>query len=168
MCALFNKKNQNKPDRNKSNLSGGDKQKIIEQMYGLGFEVGYHRHSEMGWIKESYNKLLDNDVDDDSFQDLLKNYYIKGKTDGLEKKILDRRTHSTVAKKEINESIPHIEQTPFIDDSSSRDRATRQYTPTAHVSITSRPSAVDKPAVVDLPESLSGFRPLKPDVGKDE
>ena len=168
MCALFNKKNPEQPNANNSNLSGEDKKKIIEQMYGLGFEVGYHRHSEMGWIKESYTKLLDSAVDDNPFKVLLNNYYIKGKTDGLEKKKLDLRTHSTVAKKETNESISHIEQTSFIDESRSSNRAARQYAPTAHASVTSKPSVVDKPIVVDLPQSLSGFRPLKPYKEKDE
>lgn len=161
MCALFNKKNQDKSVANEPTLSDVDKKKIIEQMYGLGFEVGYHRHSEMGWIKESYNKLLGS-ATDNSFRHLLEKYYAKGKIDGLEKKKLDLRTHSTVAKKTEDKSIPHIEPTPFIENSRSLNKTTRQYAPTAHASMTSEPTAVNRPIVVDLPASLNGFRPLKP------
>lgn len=161
MCALFNKKNHDKSVANELTLNDPSKKNIIEQIHELGFEVGYHHHSEMGWIKESYNKLLGSTTDD-SFKDLLENYYAKGKTDGLEKKKLDLRTHSTVTKKTEDKSIPHVESTPFIENSRSLNKATQQYAPTAHASMTSEPTAVNRPIVVNLPASLNGFRPLKP------
>ena len=161
MCALFNTKNPDMPDRNNSTVHDGGKQKVIEQMYSLGFEVGYYHHSEVGWAKESYNKLLNN-VIDNSFKDLLENYYIKGKTDGVEKKKLDFRVHTAVIKNEIDTPILHIEHISLVDDLSIQDGVARPYAPTAQASMTSKPSVVNKPIVVNLPQSLSGFRLLKP------
>ena len=33
------------------------KRKVIKKVYDLGVDVGYHKHYEMGWVIERYDKI---------------------------------------------------------------------------------------------------------------
>lgn len=53
MVKIFKKK------ESKRELTETQKQSLIKSSYELGFEVGYHKHSEIGWVKERFNSLYE-------------------------------------------------------------------------------------------------------------
>jgi len=66
---------------------------LIRRVYALGFDVGYHHHSEVGWISNTYADLV-NRVSAAAHRDLLRKYYEKGKIDGGIKRRRDMRAGS--------------------------------------------------------------------------
>jgi len=65
--------------------SGLGKEKILENIYKLGFKIGYFHHSEVGWVSRKYKEL------DDLAKANAKNidveeYYQAAKQDGREKR----------------------------------------------------------------------------------
>jgi len=81
-----------------------DVQDLIKRVYALGYEVGYHHHSEIGWVSNIYNDLI-NQVDDISFRDLLRRYYNEGKEDGDKRRKHDMQEHSAEKIEKIKDSV---------------------------------------------------------------
>ncbi len=65
--------------------TGEDLQGVIKRVYALGYDVGYHHHSEIGWISTAYTDLVSH-VDETVQRDLLRQYYELGKKDGNERR----------------------------------------------------------------------------------
>ncbi|MHC1625545.1 MAG: hypothetical protein ACXQS2_06050 [Methermicoccaceae archaeon] len=61
---------------------------VLVQCYRLGFEVGYHGHSEIGWVSNRYNKLL-SIASRTKLDSLAEDYYKRGKKDGEFKRNYD-------------------------------------------------------------------------------
>ena len=49
---------------------------LIKRIYALGYDVGYHHHSEIGWVSDTYNALA-GQTDDAELKNLLRQYYRK-------------------------------------------------------------------------------------------
>ena len=54
---------------------------LIKRVYALGYDVGYHHHSEIGWVSDTYNALA-GQADDVELKNLLRQYYRKGIEEG--------------------------------------------------------------------------------------
>jgi hypothetical protein len=61
---------------------------ILEKIYRLGVDVGYFSHSEFGWVHREYTKLA-GEAERLGIAHLVKTYYEKGKTVGVEHKKRD-------------------------------------------------------------------------------
>jgi len=77
---IFSKKSKKK--------NGPGKDEILENIYKLGFEVGYFHHSEVGWVVRKYKEF------DDLAKPNAKNidveeYYQAAKQEGREKRQKD-------------------------------------------------------------------------------
>ena len=66
---------------------------LIRRVYALGFDVGYHHHSEVGWVSNTYADLTGR-VSSAAHRDSLRKYYEKGKIDGGIKRKRDMRAGS--------------------------------------------------------------------------
>ncbi len=73
--------------------TGENLQDVIKRVYALGYDVGYHHHSEIGWISTAYNDLVSH-VDETAQRDLLRRYYELGKKDGNERRKHDIQIRS--------------------------------------------------------------------------
>jgi hypothetical protein len=94
---IFGKKSKNK--------SVPGKEEILENIYKLGFEVGYFHHSEVGWVSRKYKELYDLAKANAKNIDVEK-YYQAAKQDGREKRQKDI-TKGYSEKPENFRSEPH-------------------------------------------------------------
>ncbi|RZN39378.1 MAG: hypothetical protein EF813_04170 [Methanosarcinales archaeon] len=121
---------------------------LLEAMYKLGSEVGYYHHSEIGWVSEAYNKQVARAAGY-GIEDLLKQRYIKGKADGVNRK---KHESDTSARAEVPEpaQMPNLERLP------------PAYRMVALPEATSAPKNIEQPKMVDRPGALDGFAPVSP------
>lgn len=77
---------------------------LIRRVYALGFDVGYHHHSEVGWVSNTYADLV-NRVSAAAHRDLLRKYYEKGKIDGGIKRRRDMRAGSREMDAKARDSV---------------------------------------------------------------
>ncbi|HDJ37648.1 MAG TPA: hypothetical protein ENF24_00450 [Methanosarcinales archaeon] len=77
---------------------------LIRRVYALGFDVGYHHHSEVGWVSSTYADLT-HIVSAAAHRDLLRKYYEKGKIDGEVKRRRDIRAGSRESDAKSRDSV---------------------------------------------------------------
>ena len=123
-------------------------QELIKRMYALGYNVGYHHHSEIGWVSDTYNALA-GQTDDDRLKNLLRQHYIKGKGDGKKRRKHDiqggaaKKTETNKTSELFNETASQV---------SAVDTLLQQ------PGVLNIPNMVMQTALIDLPANLSGFR----------
>ncbi|MEA1907904.1 MAG: hypothetical protein U9N43_02590 [Euryarchaeota archaeon] len=123
-------------------------QELVKRMYALGSTVGYHNHSEIGWVLDTYN-ALSGQTDDARLKNLLRQYYIKGKSDGKKRRKYDVHERS-VNKTETNKTSELFDETaPWV---SVADTLLQQ------PGVLNIPDTVMQTTLTDLPTNLSGFR----------
>ncbi len=121
---------------------------LIKRMYALGYNVGYHHHSEIGWVSDTYNTLA-GQTDDARLKNLLRQYYIKGKGDGEKRRKHD--VHERAVKKtETNKTSELFDETA--SQVSAADTLLQQ------PGVLNIPDTIMQTALIDLPTNLSGFR----------
>ena len=123
-------------------------QEQIKRMYALGYNVGYHHHSEIGWVLDTYNTLA-GQTNDDRLKNLLRQYYIKGKDDGKK-----RRKHAIqgrgTKKTETNKA------SELFDETASQVSAANMLL--QQPGVLDIPNIVMQTSLIDLPVNLGGFR----------
>ena len=123
-------------------------QELVKRMYALGSTVGYHHHSEIGWVSDTYNALV-GQTDDDRLKNLLRQHYIKGKGDGKKRRKHDiqggaaKKTETNKTSELFNETASQV---------SAVDTLLQQ------PGVLNIPNTVMQTALIDLPTNLSGFR----------
>lgn len=122
---------------------------LFEEIYKLGYDVGYHHHSEIGWVVEAYNKPITRAAGY-GIEDLLKESYLKGKADGAEHKRHESFAPTTVTVAEPAAPIPKVERLP------------PAYRMVALPAATDAPRSIDRPQMVERPKALNGFAPVRP------
>ncbi|MEA1945157.1 MAG: hypothetical protein U9N07_07490 [Euryarchaeota archaeon] len=123
-----------------------DMQDMIKRVYALGYDVGYHHHSEIGWVSNIYNDLI-NQVNDTAFRDLLRQYYNKGKEDGNKRRKHDMQAHSA-------EKIKKSKGSVLYDHEISEVANTLLQQP----QMLAMPKHILLMALLNQPEILRGFR----------
>ncbi|MEA1985774.1 MAG: hypothetical protein U9N13_09025 [Euryarchaeota archaeon] len=152
-----------KKDRKKVVIDESKKAEIIEKAYELGFEVGYHKHSEIGWVKESYSKL-DALSRDSGMGDLAYTNYKKGKEEG----ILSREKGLTVGSAQASGvSRPDTPSTPYEQVTEKEIGFKREQVYQDRIDApVKKPELLDLPAVtsltkaIDRPSNMDGFKLL--------
>ena len=166
MVALFKK------DKEIKSISSEDKQKLAEASRNLGYEVGYHRHSEIGWVQEQLSRL-DNFSSQYGLKDFSREQYNLGKEQGSKDK--DRDTKSGLSRltpEKEDERRVEISTEPSRPVSSasrvgsgyrhSSEIFGNSQAPTERPTLVSLPETVEMPKAVEMPKVLEGSRHLLP------
>ncbi len=167
MVRFFTKKEE------KTQLTDAEVDELAQKSYDLGFEVGYHRHSELGWVSEQYS-MLDGLAKEAGFNTLVKEKYTKGKEDGLKAK--ERDMSAGLSKKEaekqrkdakssydaslmtgINNSIESGYGSSLVSDDSMAGMILKP-------SLMNLPESTSRTKAIDKPSQLRGFKPLFPKI----
>jgi hypothetical protein len=169
MVKLFKKGEKKK----KRDITESEKSELIKRVYELGFEVGYHKHSELGWVTERRSEF-DSFAREYGLEDLVRSNYQKGREEGARSK--DRDIHGGLGKKQTKkeDEKPKVSPPPSIpvrkksEDETEDSFRTRHTTDERNYSPTKQPTMIDLPQVTSLstsierPTQINGFKPLKP------
>lgn len=167
MVSLFKREDKGK----KKTISESERSEVAKEAYKLGFEVGYHKHSKIGWVSERFSHL-DNFAIERGLEEFVQAYYSRGRDDGVKSK--ERDIHSGLSKNGIGKEEKRAEL--------SKERVAQEkpeiafepgFKPTRKIndqnySPTQQPTMMDMPQVTSVTKSISrptlvdGFKPLKP------
>ncbi|MDY6864494.1 MAG: hypothetical protein SVY15_00775 [Halobacteriota archaeon] len=149
------------------------KRRVIKKVYELGVDVGYHKHYEMGWVLERYDKIY-NVASEYGFEDKVKEFYERGKEDGVKKKLMS--ISSGLVEKSVGESydenVKREKQKRVEEEVTPKSTTTqRRFTfetktvqsPTSKPEMISSPKMTEKTTATDLPAFLEAFRLLRND-----
>lgn len=123
---------------------------LVNEIHKLGHDVGYHRHSEMGWVSDKYGKLIET-ASIYGVEETLRRYYAQGKAEGAECRKHEHLTQGGTVAVEEEAPIPTVARSPPAP-------AQRMI---ARPEATSAPQSIERPKMVDRPKALDGFAPLK-------
>lgn len=165
MVRFFAKKEE------KTQLTDSEIAELSKNAYDLGFEVGYHKHSELGWVSERYS-MLEDLAKEAGLDNLVKEQYAKGKEGGIKAK--ERDLNAGLSKKEIekkrNES--KVDYNAFNQDHQERliESGFRSSLVTvdhafgmiSQPSFMNLPESTSRTRALDRPSQLQGFKPLSP------
>jgi hypothetical protein len=167
MVRFFSKKEE------KTQLTDAEVAELTKNAYDLGFEVGYHKHSELGWVSERYS-MLEDLAKTAGFHTLVKERYTTGKNDGLKSK--ERDMHAGLSKKE---SEKERQESKVVCDTNisynSNDTMDSGYESSVvtdkciagmilQPSLMNMPESTSRTKVIDRPSQLRGFKPLYPKI----
>lgn len=168
MVNLFKKEDKGK----KKTISESERSEVAKEAYKLGFEVGYHKHSELGWVTERFSHL-DKFASERGLEEFVKAYYSRGRDDGVKSK--ERDIHSGLSKKgiekeeeraELSKERTAVHEKPEIAFEPGF-KPTRTIDDHNH-SPTQQPTMIDMPEVTSVTKSIKrptlvdGFKSLKP------
>ncbi len=137
-----------------------NREELIEAIYELGFEVGYFKHNEDGWVGRKYTEIcdlsnkigLDIDIED---------YYQAAKNEGIKKrrydvvKGLSGKSEPTDEKEKIKIGLS---QSEIKSDkklvSGKKPKCTEFNSPVKKPEYNSKPGVLKRVKVMDLPELL--------------
>ncbi|WP_321429767.1 hypothetical protein [uncultured Methanolobus sp.] len=157
----------------KKELPHDGKVQLADASRRLGFEVGYHRHSEIGWVRDKLTQIY-SFADQYDLRDFVKEHYNNGKEEGAKAK--DRDTKSglsrQVGSKVEPEAPPNFtiekSKTDYADSNIKSGYNNADYESSGSSEMTRQPRLVDLPdnieraKVVDRPSFLNGARHLTP------
>ena len=145
---------------------------ILKKVYDLGFEVGYNKHSELGWVTDKYSRLhsLSKMYNLDEY---VHRYYVKGKRDGSQEK--ERNLYASLSgdgkesedrSKKSQESL-ELETTQdtetYFESGFGCDYNNNYeciYIPAQKPTMLDLPDFLSKPGKLEKPESVRGFKPF--------
>jgi hypothetical protein len=148
--------------KKRKNKNGPGKEEILENIYKLGFEVGYFNHSEVGWVIRKYKEIDDLAKTNAENIDVEK-YYQAAKQDGRKKRQKD--IAEGLSKKGENSSIEPPEKVKITSARTDNEPADTKFSgksvgpvnfnsPVEKTEIESKPGAIKKPPVLNAPKFL--------------
>lgn len=167
MVSLFKKEDKGK----KKTISESEKSELAKEAYKLGFEVGYHKHSKIGWVSERFSHL-DNFASERGLEGFVQAYYSRGKDDGVKSK--ERDIHSGLSKKGIGKEKEQLEfskeravvhdkpEIAFEPGFKTTRADDHNYSPTQQPTMIEIPQATSVTKSINRPTLVDGFKPLKP------
>ncbi|WP_406656046.1 hypothetical protein V7O62_09360 [Methanolobus sp. ZRKC2] len=148
MVALFKREKESKK------ISEEERHHLAEVSYKLGYEVGYHRHSEIGWVQEQLNKLY-GFAEEYDLRDFARESYIKGKEEGSKAK--DRDTKSGLYRGTGKDSKVEPDFSGLTTDRlaqiASFSKNDSGFT-VPRISLESSSGAIQQPTLTDLPDNV--------------
>ncbi len=126
---------------------------LVGKIHKLGHEVGYHRHTEVGWVSVEYGKLIET-ASIYGVDETLRRYYAQGKKEGTERR---KREHLTQGGLTQGGTVAVEEQAP----PPTVARSSPAHRMIARPEATSAPQNIDRPKMVDRPKALDGFAPVR-------
>ncbi|TQD23533.1 hypothetical protein [Methanolobus vulcani] len=165
MVRFFSKKEE------KTQLTDAEVSELTKNAYDLGYEVGYHKHSELGWVSERYS-MLEDLAKTAGFDTLVKEQYTCGKEDGLKAK--ERDMNAGLSKKEAEKERQNSKG--ICTTSSSTNKPIDSGYGSSLVtdkciagmimqpSLMNMPESTSRTRVIDQPAQIRGFKPLYPKI----
>lgn len=165
MVKIFKKNESNRE------LTDTQKQKLIKSSYELGFEVGYHKHSEIGWVKERFNSLYEF-ASQDGLGNSVREKYGVGKSEGARNRERDMKAGLSKRGVDKDKPLPSSSSVllPQSHNSSGIDNSFKK----RDLFQAGSPAPLERPQLTDLPENtsltkaverlsmLDGFKTLSP------
>lgn len=157
--------------KQKRKLSDSEKAELEKRAYDLGFEVGYHKHSELGWVSERYT-VLESVSKEADLLELVSENYKKGKETGIKSRERDMKLGLSMKEKNKKKHASEV-----LHDLNSRererlhlrsgftsfqDKSTHSFSMLQPPKITEIPSATESSKAVERPQMIRGFKPLVP------
>ncbi len=152
--------------REKKGSAVTQQEQLLKEAYELGFEVGYRRHSEIGWVRESFLKLQSMSKEL-SLGNSVSLQYQNGKQEGIvsrEKGLkIDVSADASLSRDKTDSAV-------FFSGPVKKDTFVSGFRSPSFENIVSAP--VEKPRVIDIPQctslgniiarpsNIKGFRPL--------
>jgi len=148
-----------KPDKS-DKIGHYNREELIEAIYELGFEVGYFKHNEDGWVGRKYTEIcdlsnkirLDIDIED---------YYQAAKKEGIKKrrydvvKGLSGKSEPTEEKEKIKIGSSQSEiKSDKKSVSGNKPKCTEFNSPVKKPEYDSKPEVLKRVKAMDLPELL--------------
>ena len=166
MVALFKK------EREVRSISAEDKGKLAEAAKNLGYDVGYHRHSEIGWVQESLSRL-DEFAAQYDLKDFAREQYRLGKEEGSITKDRDTKGGFIKEYNKDEEERYSIGPASGPETNISASKVNSRYrnisyefenssAPIQKPSMFLMPGSVEFPSAVKRPSILEGSRHLLP------
>jgi hypothetical protein len=149
MVALFKKEKESKV------ISEADRAHLAEVSRKLGFEVGYHRHSEIGWVQEQLSRLY-GFADEYDLRDFARENYLRGKEEGSKAKERDTKSGlrgSGADSGTEDTSVVFSTERPSTTAPASFSRSDSGYK-VQRATIEASSAAIQQPTMVDLPENV--------------
>lgn len=137
------------------------KDELIDIIHEFGFEVGYFKHDEEGWVGRKYQEIC-NIVKESSLDIDVKSHYQTAKNEGIEKRRLDvlkglsGKPGSTKVKEKTG--IELSQSKIGSDNKSSSVKKNRSIYFNSPINITEqnlKPTVIKRVEVIDLPDLLS-------------
>jgi hypothetical protein len=156
------KKNKDKPT-----LAELKRAEVEKKAFELGFEVGYHKHSEIGWVNENILKL-ENQASSLGLGDIVSGKYVEGKTEGAlaREKGLNIASSTFAMKKDEEVALyeeplfrKHVPEDSGYTEYSGNDTV---FAPVERPELLETPSCTSLTRAVERPTNLDGFKPLIP------
>ncbi|MCS3923935.1 hypothetical protein [Methanosalsum natronophilum] len=137
---------------------------LKKNAYSLGFEVGYHKHSEIGWVKADLNQLYKH-VHTNSHEKIIRNNYNNGKQQGLVSRERDLakglfNTSSKVTNKSTNEQINVSNQFESLEDNNITNSFGLGYCITNKPYMLNLPKRTSLAKIIQKPSQIDGFKLL--------
>ena len=165
MVRFFKKKEE------QAQLTKSEIDELAKSAYNLGFEVGYHKHSELGWVSEQYS-MLEDLAKESGLGELVSENYKNGKEAGIKAKERDVNaglsrkdaeklrnrsdtSHEHAMEEDIGQKIEAGYQSQRIIDDNTMV-AIQQPT------VTNLPSSTSRVKAIDRPSQIQGFKQLIP------
>ena len=148
-----------KPDKS-DKIGHYNREELIEAIYELGFEVGYFKHNEDGWVGRKYTEIcdlsnkigLDIDIED---------YYQAAKNEGIKKRrydVVKGLSGKSEPTDEKEKTKIGLSQSEIKSDkklvSGKKPKCTEFNSPVKKPEYNSKPGVLKRVKVMDLPELL--------------
>ncbi len=151
MVRFFTKKEE------KTQLTDSEVNELLKNAYELGFEVGYHRHSELGWVSERYS-MLEDLAKEAGISRTIKEKYTKGKEDGNKAK--ERDMHAGLAKQET-EKLRKDSKVVYAVTSNNKENISGPGYKNSLVADEHLVSMIQQPSMVNLPSATSRTKAIE-------
>lgn len=158
--------------RNSSSTGKFRNTEVLKKVYDLGFEVGYNKHSELGWVTDKYSRLysLSKMYGQDEY---VHRYYIKGKRDGAQEKEQNLYASLSREEKENKDEEKELQESQELDSEENVDTNfesgfgctySNDYeciqSPAQKPTMMDLPDFLAKPKKLEKPDSVKGFKPF--------
>lgn len=165
MVRFFKKKEE------QTQLTTSEIDELVKSAYKLGFEVGYHKHSELGWVSEQYS-MLEDLAKESGLGKLVNENYKKGKDDGIKAK--ERDVNAGLSRKDAEKqknrsdtshdllAEKDIRQKTDVGYRSQRVIDDNTIVAIQQPGMTDLPSSTSRIKAIDRPSQIQGFKQLIP------
>jgi hypothetical protein len=164
MVRFFKKKEE------QTQLTRSEIDELVKSAYKLGFEVGYHKHSELGWVSEQYS-MLEDLARESGLGKLVMQNYRDGKEYGTRAKERDlksdmskRNSEKQSERTNIFPELPEVivKQTIEAGYKSQRTADANTAGLIQQPAMTDLPSSTSRTSAIDRPSQIKGFKTLTP------
>jgi len=138
-------------------LTHSEIEEIKKGSYDLGFEVGYHKHSEIGWVSEQYS-MLEDLAKEAGLGSIVIDTYKKGKEEGARAK--ERDVKSGFSKKEADMQQKRSEIDPSPSNKKYESKMDSGYG-SQIFAYENRVGPIQKPSMTALPKSTSRIKSIE-------